>query len=250
VLLNLLSNAVKFTPSGSVTLFAGKEQDSLVFKVVDTGIGMSEEQLARLFLPFEQADGSTTRKFGGTGLGLAISKRIIELLGGSIRVDSALNRGSSFEVRLPYSPIAQGEADEEDSTQQLTEGGMPLLGLRILVAEDNTINQQIIAENLKEDGAEVVLADTGLEALEAVRKEGGQAFHIVLMDIQMPVMNGHEATREIHKLAPDLPVVGQTAHAFAEEVQACMESGMVGHIGKPIDPEKLVQIVLLHARRS
>ena len=251
MLLNLLTNAIKFTESGGVTLSAGVEDQWLVFRVGDSGIGMDPEQLDRVFNPFEQADGSTTRKYGGTGLGLTITHRIIQLMGGSIAADSTPGQGSSFTIRLPYLPVAQASTQSPSCPvipSADPAAGQRLAGLRILVAEDNEINQIILAENLAEDGAAVTVVANGREAVDRVRQQPG-AFDVVLMDIQMPVMNGHEATRHIRQIAPDLPVIGQTAHAFAEEKEACLASGMVAHIAKPIDPDNLVGLILQHTRR-
>jgi PAS domain S-box-containing protein len=243
VFMNLLSNAIKFTEQGSVTLAAEREGDRLLFRVSDTGIGMTPEQVERIFRPFEQADSSTTRRFGGTGLGLAITRRIVELMGGSIRVESVPGQGSLFEVRLPYIPAAAVAAADRERRPP---PGQALAGLSVLVAEDNEINQAVLEANLCAEGAKVALVGNGREALERVARGGRAAFDIVLMDIQMPEMNGYEATRRILDLAPGLPVIGQTAHAFAEEKRACLESGMVDHLAKPIDPEALVAAILKH----
>ena len=246
ILLNLLSNAIKFTESGSVTLAVAREGDTLVFSISDTGIGMTPEQIERLFHPFEQADGSTTRRFGGTGLGLAITQRLLQLMGGSIKVDSTHGVGSCFEVRLPC--VATSKPVQTPVSLPSLTKALPLAGLNILVAEDNEVNQEVILDILTSDGAHVTLASNGREAVEQVERDGGDAFDLVLMDIQMPEMGGHEATRRILELAPSLPIVGQTAHAFAEEKQACLDSGMVAHIAKPLDPDALAKLILRHAR--
>lgn len=251
ILVNLLTNAIKFTDAGNVSLEIMRENQSLIFRISDTGIGISEEQLSRIFTPFEQADGSTTRKFGGTGLGLAIVKRIVDLMGGEIRVSSILEQGSTFEVSLPFLPVdAAVSAERSDVAEMFVGGSQPLRGIRILVAEDNEISQEILVSNLLDDGASVVAVCNGRAAVDRIIADGGQAYDIVLMDIQMPEMNGHEATREILRLAPGLPVVGQTAHAFTEEINACFESGMVGYIGKPVNPKRLAETVLEFARRA
>jgi PAS domain S-box-containing protein len=253
VLMNLLSNAIKFTEDGSVSLAAERDGETLVFRVADTGIGMSAEQMERIFKPFEQADGSTTRKFGGTGLGLTITHRLIELMGGEIRVRSTPGQGSAFEVRLPYVAAPPNEPSPARMASDAGSGAAPvalrLAGLSLMVAEDNEINQIVMEGNLTEDGARVVIASNGQEAVERIMRDGADSYDLVLMDIQMPVMNGYEAARKILELAPGLPIVGQTAHALAEEREACFASGMVEHITKPIDPEYLVEVVLRHARR-
>jgi len=249
ILLNLLSNAVKFTESGSVTLKAGIENGELVLRIVDTGIGISPEQREKIFNPFEQGDNSTTRRFGGTGLGLAITAQIVHLMAGSIQVDSAPGQGSCFEVRLPLLPPLPGNALPDLNVQvKPTNPNLPLAGLRILVAEDVRVNQEIMTDILNDAGATAIIASNGQEAVECVRNNPPGSFDIVLMDIQIPIMNGHDATCEILRLNPDMPIIGQTAHALEEEQAACRRSGMVGHIAKPIDPALLYAIILKHVR--
>ncbi|MDP3538530.1 MAG: PAS domain S-box protein [Azonexus sp.] len=247
VLLNVMANAVKFTEAGSITLSVRLDNDRLHFKITDTGIGMSEKQLGELFNAFQQADASATRRFGGTGLGLAISKRILELMGGDILVESQLGIGSVFEFHLPYiQPTKPAALPAPASAPSAVH--KPLAGLSILAAEDEPINQAALEENLSEDGAQVTMVSNGREAVQHILHHGGDAYDIVLMDLQMPEMDGYEATRRILEMAPDLPIVAQTAHAFGEEREKCLAAGMVGHIAKPIDPDELVGIVLLHAR--
>ncbi len=244
ILLNLLTNAVKFTESGSVVLAASREAGRLVFRVTDTGVGMSAEQLGYVFNPFQQADGSTTRRFGGTGLGLAICKRLLELMQGEIRVDSTPGVGSRFEVRLPCVEPAPRLAPPVQATWPTAWPDKPLAGISILLAEDNEINQMVLEGNLTHDGARLVIVGDGAAAVERVATDGPQAYDIALMDIQMPVMDGYEAARRILRLAPDLAIIGQTAHAFDEDREKCLAAGMVGHIAKPIDPQALVRLVL------
>jgi PAS domain S-box-containing protein len=250
ILLNLLTNAIKFTEVGSVTLSASCHGGQLVFRVADTGIGMTADELGYVFNPFQQADGSTTRTFGGTGLGLAICKRLLELMRGEIRVESTPGAGSLFEVRLPYvEPALQPKAREAIPAPLPVK---PLAGISILLAEDNEINQAVLGDSLKDDGAGLIVVGDGATAVERVIADGPKAYDIVLMDIQMPVMDGYEAARRILELAPDLPIIGQTAHAFDEDRHRCLEAGMVGHIAKPIDPQALTKLVLqvLAARRE
>ncbi|MFO1418889.1 MAG: PAS domain S-box protein [Methylotetracoccus sp.] len=251
ILLNLLSNALKFTESGSITLTADLERGMLLFRIADTGIGMTREQTGRLFTPFEQADGSSTRRFGGTGLGLAIAKRIAELMRGDILVESAVGIGSTFEVRLPYAPSAidpEGHASDDPAFGAAQGDSMSLLGRSILVAEDNPINQTVLSEVLAEAGAKVILVADGQQAVRRIAELGADAFDLVLMDVQMPEMDGYEATRRIRKIAPDLPIIGQTAHAYDEERQRCLAAGMVAHIAKPFAPDDLVKQILEHLR--
>ncbi|MGB0128505.1 MAG: ATP-binding protein [Rhodocyclaceae bacterium] len=249
ILLNLLSNAVKFTERGSVVLVVRREADTLVLGVRDTGVGMSPDQIERLFAPFEQADGSTTRKFGGTGLGLSIAKRLVELMAGEIRVASQPGQGTLFEVRLPLI-VAPDAVPDGPASAPVAPTGPRLAGLSLLVAEDNEVNQLVVTEFLTEEGAQVTLAGDGQQAIDRIVCDGADAFHLVLMDIQMPVMDGYEATRRIREIAPNLPVVGQTAHALAEEREQCLAAGMVDHLAKPLEVEDLVAVVLRRARRS
>ncbi|PKO37234.1 MAG: hypothetical protein CVU33_14160 [Betaproteobacteria bacterium HGW-Betaproteobacteria-6] len=250
ILLNLLSNAVKFTSSGSVSLEADLDGDQLRFRITDTGIGISPEQMTAIFNPFEQGDNSTTRRFGGSGLGLAITDHLVRLMGGTISVDSTLGVGSCFTVRLPYILPERRKVSQPVAVAENTTTTKILAGLRILVAEDVDINRYIMGEILAEVGAEASFAENGQQAVDAVRRDGGEAYHVVLMDIQMPVMNGFEATRAIRQLAPGLPIIGQTAHALAEERDACFAAGMVDHISKPIDPDALFAMILLHVGRA
>jgi signal transduction histidine kinase/ActR/RegA family two-component response regulator len=242
ILLNLLTNAVKFTKVGSVTLSAARDGEQLVFRVTDTGIGMTTEQLGYIFNPFQQADSSITRNYGGTGLGLAICKRLLDLMQGEIRAESTGGVGSLFEVRLPYVPSVP--PPERSPANSLTLPAKPLAGVVILLAEDDDTSQKMLEILLQEDGARVVTVGDGAAALARVVVDGPSAYDIVLMDIQMPVMDGFEATQRILEIAPDLPIVGQTAHAFDEDRDKCLATGMVGHIAKPIDQQALAKLVL------
>jgi len=257
VLLNLLSNAVKFTEHGQVALHASvathRDGEQLVFAVRDSGIGISPEQQARLFTAFSQADTSTTRRYGGTGLGLAISKRLVELMGGEISLESQAGVGSTFRVRLPClrpSLPTPPPAVPGTGATAPTALAPQLAGLRLLVAEDNEVNQMLLRELLADEGCTLHLAADGQQAVDAVRKAGWGAYDLVLMDVQMPVMNGLEATRAIHAIDPELPVVGQTGHALAEEREKCLLAGMVEQLSKPLDPDLLVATVRKWARRS
>lgn len=252
ILINLVSNAVKFTENGVVKLDVVRDADVLEFVVTDTGIGMSESELVRLFTPFEQGDGSTTRKYGGTGLGLAITSRLVELMGGSIEAESVLGRGSTFRVRLPL--VEERDTRSVTTVEESWLAGMPginrLAGIRILAAEDVELNRVVLEEFLAGEGAEIKLVVDGRQAVEAVARDGGASFDVVLMDIQMPVMDGIEATRRIKEIAPSLPVVGQTAHAMTEDRERCRSCGMVDHVAKPIELEELVAVILRHVARA
>ena len=249
VLLNLLSNAVKFTDSGVVTLSVALDADQLVILVSDTGIGMSEEQIKRAFNPFEQADGTTTRRFGGTGLGLTISKHLVALMGGEIRVESNPGAGSSFEVRLPCLSMQACALEPADEDAAKAGKGRSLKDLSILSAEDNEINRLVLEDMLADAGCRLEQVEDGNQAVERVRAAGAGAYSLVLMDIQMPVMDGYEATRQIHAVDPGLPVIGLTAHALEEERERCASVGMVGHVTKPFDRETLSAAIERHARR-
>jgi PAS domain S-box-containing protein len=243
ILLNLLSNAIKFTEVGKVRATARREDGELVFAVEDTGIGIAPEAIDRLFKPFEQADSSTTREFGGTGLGLVISRCLAELMGGSVSVESAVGKGSTFTLRLPLKETAEVVAHPA-SGMVVTRR---LKGLRLLVAEDNAVNQYVIEDMLRGEGAEVALVSNGQQAVDALA--GPEAkFDAVLMDVQMPVMDGLEATRILRKNRPGLPIIGQTAHALKEEHDKCLNAGMVVVITKPVDVEILVSRLREHVQ--
>lgn len=259
ILLNLLSNAIKFTEQGEVVarlvcLSAGAEQFRLRFEVQDTGIGIPPEKQAQIFEPFHQADGSTTRKYGGTGLGLAISRKLVELMGGSMGVQSEVGKGSCFWFELTLSasePPAHVQLEQEMRASEPT----ALTGLRVLVAEDNYVNQKVIRRTLEKWGVVVEIAENGQEALEWLARA---PFHLVLMDCQMPLMDGYEATRRIRAYeAPrglHLPIIALTANALEGDREKCLECGMDDYLTKPINPDllwdKLAQWGLKNPRSS
>ena len=263
VLLNLLSNAVKFTDKGQVELLIDARDGELLVEVSDTGLGLSAEQISRLFQSFEQADRSTTRRFGGTGLGLAITKRLVELMDGRITVSSQLGKGSVFTVRwpltlaepaepaLPASALPAEAAEHVDPAKP--DRPLPrLAGLRLLVAEDNPVNQIVIETLLLMEGAEVELVSDGYAAVERVAclQQQGKPYQLVLLDVMMPGIDGYETARRLHALDATLPIVGQTAHALAEDRAECLQSGMVDRVLKPIVADELVRVILAHYRRS
>ncbi|MBL8306649.1 MAG: PAS domain S-box protein, partial [Rubrivivax sp.] len=249
-LVNLLSNAVKFTERGSVDLQVealGREGDRrlLRFTVRDTGIGIAAGQLSTLFEPFMQADSSTTRRFGGTGLGLAITQRLAAQMGGEVGVSSEPGIGSRFwftawlQAARVAVPVAAPDKDPDQAEQALR---FQAAGRRVLLVEDNPINQEVAHELLRSVGLAVTLAQDGAEALAAA---GQRHFDLVLMDVQMPVMDGLEATRRLRALASTrhVPIVAMTANALNEDRAACLAAGMDDHIAKPVDPVGLYRVL-------
>ena len=250
VLLNLMSNAVKFTKQGSITVSVRRIEETtsdalLRFEVQDTGIGISAEDQKRLFAAFEQADNSTTRKYGGTGLGLAICKRLVHLMGGEIGVDSTPGKGSTFwfSARLgkatDSAEIAK-KRDIEDAEQRLM---TQYAGKCILLAEDDPVNQEVACSLLNSVGFKVDVANDGKEAVELARQ---QSYDLILMDMQMPKLGGVEATRAIRALSgrEKTPILAMTANAFREDRQACLDAGMNDYITKPYIPEVLFGTLL------
>jgi signal transduction histidine kinase/DNA-binding response OmpR family regulator len=249
VLLNLCGNAVKFTERGEVAMGVVLERRGsagtarLRFSIRDTGIGMTPEQAGRLFQAFSQADASITRKFGGTGLGLAISKRLIELMDGRIWLESEYGVGTTFTFEIGLAPLARETATVTESIAGSAAGPSlsRLPGVRILLVEDNPVNQQLAQELLEQEGAHVMVAGNGKLALELVEQAGIAAFDAVLLDLQMPELDGYETARRLRALPQGaaLPLLAMTAHALQEERQRCLEAGMNDHIAKPVDPDLL-----------
>jgi two-component system, sensor histidine kinase and response regulator len=244
VLLNYIGNAIKFTHRGKITvrarLLEESDRDCLVrFEVQDSGIGMSEEEIGNIFRPFHQADTSTTRNYGGTGLGLAISKQLAELMGGEVGVDSKPAQGSTF-----WFTAWLGRGKEKAGGQKASPPSSPELikDAAILLVEDNVFNQQVASDLLEEAGAVVTIANNGQEALDTLRQ---QRFDCVLMDLQMPVMDGLEATRQIraNPAYSYLPVIGLTANAGPADQALCFKAGMIGFLSKPIDPARLLTVL-------
>ncbi|MEY3807686.1 MAG: hypothetical protein RI893_662 [Pseudomonadota bacterium] len=252
VLINLLGNAIKFTAHGTVTLKVtlhqiDKSQARLLFSVIDTGIGISAEDHQKLFQPFSQVDGSITRRFGGTGLGLAISHNLVQLMGSEILLKSTLGLGScfSFELVLDVLPLARPyKIDHLSGTlaETLSKYTKLLTNTRILVAEDNLINQQVVSEFLALAGISVEIANNGKEALALLTQS---EFDAVLMDMHMPVMDGFEATKQLRNLPrfATLPVLALSAGVTPEEQEQCLAVGISDFIAKPINPVKLLAIL-------
>lgn len=251
VLLNLTSNAVKFTPSGSVRfalqgLSEAPDHVVIRFEVADTGIGLHADQIGHIFKEFSQAEASTTRQFGGTGLGLAISQSLVELMDGRIQVDSAPGAGSRFHFALRLGRAAAPALAAPD-TGRSRNGPPRLSGLRILLVEDNAINQMVAQEILTGEGAEVSVAENGLVAVTAVDR-APDAHDLVLMDVQMPVMDGFQATRHILSRHPSVPIVAMTANILPDDIAQSVAAGMRAHVGKPFHVDELVATIRRHAR--
>lgn len=258
ILTNLIGNAIKFTEKGTVRVSlslkeSAPEKTELLFEVQDSGIGISPKSLAELFQPFTQADSSITRKFGGTGLGLSISKRLVNLMGGTIWAESTLGKGSTFCFIIPFGEAAAQTA-HAPAMAASHETGLPsfqhpdqpksLQGIRILLAEDNEINCLLTTEMLKRNGIAVDIATDGIQAVSRVLHET-VSYDLVLMDIQMPGMDGCEATRKIRSdpRFAALPIIAVTAHAYAEEQHRCREAGMNDHIVKPLNSKLLFDTI-------
>ena len=291
VLTNLLDNAVKFTDQGGVVLAVaevGKRQDvDLVeFCVRDTGIGMKASEIDRLFEPFEQADGSSTRRHGGTGLGLTICRRLVDMMSGELKVTSVPGRGTEFCVTLPLAAVAtagngrrgpdhrigpgvrSAEYDERDdplatalrvgrqfastpNADPLMTLSEPLRGLRVLLVEDNPVNREVAVAVLEHYGLRVDVAATGLEAIALFERHHPVPWSVVLMDVHMPELDGIAATARLREDArfAHVPIIAMTADALAEERQRCLAAGMSDHLAKPFLPEDLMNLLLRWCRR-
>jgi signal transduction histidine kinase/ActR/RegA family two-component response regulator len=238
ILLNLLGNALKFTKTGAITVSLARDHDTIRFAVQDTGIGIAASQLKVIFEPFRQADGSTTRKYGGTGLGLSISSKLVELMGGKMGVESEVGQGSTFWFSIPCHEVEQRAAFKPVVAEVQSNR------LRILLAEDNMVNQLVATRLLEKMGHAVRLAKNGQEAVELHRAE---QFDLVLMDVQMPVMGGFEATASIRRREREsgahVPIVALTAHAVVGDRERCLEVGMDDYVTKPIRQDELAAAI-------
>lgn len=261
ILINVVGNAIKFTEVGGVRLIAHFSAEAgnprLRFDVVDTGIGMSSDQVARVFASFNQADSSTTRRFGGTGLGLAISKRLAEMLGGTISIESQLGCGATVKVCIAAEPLAASQANVfTDSVveppKQTFQADDPVrLDCRILLAEDGADNQRLLRRMLEKAGAEVEMAENGLVAFELAMQEleRGAPFDVILMDMQMPVVDGYQATRRLRDRGYWGPIVALTAHAMSTDRRKCLDAGCDDFATKPIDRQRLRAAIVRQLRR-
>ncbi|MCL2741358.1 MAG: ATP-binding protein, partial [Oscillospiraceae bacterium] len=259
VMTNLTTNAVKFTPEGgAVTLTMAKAEASdgvatLRVEVSDTGIGISPEQQSRLFSSFSQADAGISREYGGTGLGLSISKHIVEMMGGEIWIESELGLGSKFIFTLKAKELAFAEGEGADAAAgALPDRAYDFSRYSLLIAEDIDINREIIGAVLEETRVAVEFAANGRVAYERFR-ESPAKYDLILMDVNMPEMDGHEATRAIRALgterALDVPIIAMTANVFKEDIEKCIESGMDGHTGKPVEAAQLFSVLNRHLPR-
>jgi PAS domain S-box-containing protein len=261
VLMNLLGNAIKFTESGSVSLrgsLLAREADALRlrFEVRDTGIGIEPERIGKLFDAFEQSDTSTTRRFGGTGLGLAVTRQLVALMGGEVGVQSTPGVGSTFWVTVRVQaaarqPVWHAPAAGDAPVPPAHTPSRPQFDARVLLAEDNAINQEVAKELLRAAGCEVHVADNGRRAVEMARTGG---YDLILMDVQMPELDGIEASRQIRSMSglSRVPIIAMTANAFAEDRAACLAAGMNDHVAKPVHAATLYDTLArwLQATRS
>ena len=259
ILLNLCSNAVKFTQSGGVTLKISSEtidekNIALNIKVIDSGIGISEEQQAKLFNAFSQADSGTKRVYGGTGLGLSICKKLVEAMDGSIALKSTKNIGTQIAVQLcfeiSFDKFLDENIDDAGSNTATYEKAIqePISGTNVLIVEDIPINQELATYILEDFGAHVFIVNNGQEALDFLK--GNKKIDVILMDLQMPVMDGIEATKRIIANADTshIPIIAMTANAISTDIDTCVEAGMLDHIAKPIDEVDLLEKLTKHCK--
>ena len=249
---HLVSNAVKYTGAGgtircNVTQKPGEKEDwcDTVITVADNGIGMSQEFQKHIFEPFERERTSTVSKVEGSGIGMGIVKKLVGLMGGTVEVESKIGVGSKFTVTIPCRIASQEETQAKRETTPSDEKS--LCGIKILLTEDNDLNAEIASVLLREEGCTVDRAKDGVECVDMLEKAANGTYRMILMDIQMPVMNGYDSTRHIRALErPDIksmPIIAMSANAFAEDIKLCKESGMNEHIAKPIDFGKVLEIL-------
>ncbi|MCA8959967.1 MAG: response regulator [Planctomycetes bacterium] len=249
ILLNLISNAIKFTREGSVEIDVAWRRDSVhelprvVFTVRDTGIGMTPEQLGRVFDPFVQADDSTTRHFGGTGLGLSITQSLVRLLGGTIDVQSRVGQGSSFTVTVPDRSKVSLVAASSETNRPADKGEKKLRGFHVLLAEDSDDVARLVEHYLRREGARVTRVDNGVDAVRCAGHDDTD-YDVVLMDISMPLMDGYDAAREIRERGFEGLVIALTAHALEGAREKCLAAGCSGYLPKPVERDRLIETIL------
>jgi signal transduction histidine kinase/ActR/RegA family two-component response regulator len=260
VLINLVGNAIKFTSAGGVRLVVRFVRPTeLQFDVIDTGIGMMADQVERIFQPFTQADASMTRRYGGTGLGLAISRRLVDRLGGHLWVESELGKGSIFRLAIRVAnprgltaiecpaaiiqPASQSPASQADETK---------LSCRVLLADDGPDNRRLLEYFLRHAGAEVAIADNGQAAMELAlaAERDGRPFAVILMDMQMPVLDGYGATEMLRSLGYTRPIIALTAHAMISDREKCLKAGCTDYAAKPFDRAGLLTQIAWHAQQK
>ena len=261
VLINILGNSVKFTESPGSVLLNVEQTDTrdgacrLRFTISDTGIGMDKAFLEKLFDAFSQEDDTTTNRYGGSGLGMAITKRMVDMMGGEIHVESEKGVGSTFTVEIPLS-LSIAEEAPEVVPEEVPVESTPVAGLHVLIAEDQEMNAEVLADLLEMEEMSSEWAENGQIAVEMFSGSEENHFDAILMDMRMPVMDGLTATREIRKLdRPDartIPIIALTANAFEEDVQQCLQAGMNEHLSKPVDIDLLVSTLgkLIAERRQ
>jgi signal transduction histidine kinase/ActR/RegA family two-component response regulator len=263
ILINLLGNGIKFTERGGVRLIVGmatspeSRNPRLGLEVSDTGVGIAPQQMASIFQPFSQADSSTTRRFGGTGLGLTISRRLAQMLGGEISGQSIPGKGTSFLVAIETGPLEgvrrldgfnEAVRAVEDPPAEPTDAANLHLSGRVLLAEDGPDNQRLIALLLRNHGATVEVAENGQIAVDKIlqARDAGQPFDCILMDMQMPVLDGYAATRQLRQMRCHTPIIALTAHAMRADRELCLQAGCDDYLSKPIDRKTLLTMVARH----
>jgi CheY-like chemotaxis protein/nitrogen-specific signal transduction histidine kinase len=250
ILINLLSNAVKFTEQGEVKLIVTKiKTNRYKFQIQDTGIGLTKEQISKLFKSFSQADSSTTKKYGGTGLGLAISKKLVELMNGKIWVESQKDIGSNFIFEIDLEELYEEQNHNllENENINYFEKMKKLKKAKILLVEDNEINQEIMLASLKESSLDIDIANNGQIAVEKAKQNN---YELILMDIQMPIMDGYEATKEIRSLNINTPIIALTANIIKEDFEKGKSVGMNEYLLKPIELDKLYSVLLKFIKKG
>jgi signal transduction histidine kinase len=254
IIINLVNNAIKFTPEkGTITMSAEKLDDAdneitIRIEVADSGIGISKEQQERLFSSYSQADSSISKNFGGTGLGLFISKQIIELMQGKIWIESELGKGSKFIFTIK---VKKGLGGVKDSSLVLNGSEVNAFNFKdykILAADDTEINREILSALLERTEISVDFAVNGKEAVSMIKERPG-VYNLILMDVHMPEMDGYEATRQIHAIDKEIPIIAMTADVFKEDIERCLSAGMNDHIGKPISQDALYEVLKKYLKK-